>query len=38
MEFMGVISKIDVLDILPGVLCLMDDIIVYRKDQQEHKQ
>ena len=28
----------EILDNLPGVLCLMDDIIVYGKDQQEHKQ
>ena len=28
----------EILDNLPGVLCLMDDIIAYGKDQQEHKQ
>ena len=28
----------EILDNLPGVLCLRDDIIVYGKDQWEHKQ
>ena len=27
----------EILDGLPGVLCLMDDIIIYGKDKQEHK-
>ena len=27
----------EVLDNLPGVLCLMDDIIVFGKDEREHK-
>ena len=28
----------EILDNLPGVLCLMDDIIIHGKNQQEHKE